>query len=133
MPERLSVPCLVCGSPTRCGSRCPAHARPSRWPKSGAYDHAWRRLRDSFIAEHPRCEWPGCSSPADEVDHVVSVRVDPSRRLDPTNLRSLCRPHHRAVTARASNGGVVAAPSLTRRAPVTSSRFGEVRGSRHGR
>jgi 5-methylcytosine-specific restriction endonuclease McrA len=35
-----------------------------------------------------------------EVDHIVEVRVDPSRRLDPLNLRALCGRCHRQRTGR---------------------------------
>lgn len=117
MRQRPLRPCLICGLPAR-GSRCPAHARPSRWPESDAYGSDWRKVRDRYIAEHPTCAWPGCGQPAEEVDHITPIRVDPSRRLDPTNLRSLCAHHHRGVTARASNGrrgGEVAGAALTTR------------------
>jgi 5-methylcytosine-specific restriction enzyme A len=102
----LPVLCAEGGCPERTwyGSRCPAHTR-SRWPDSGdTYRGGWRKLRDAYIREHPTCQWPGCGAQADEVDHVVPVRVDPSRRLDASNLRSLCLHHHRSITARASNG-----------------------------
>jgi 5-methylcytosine-specific restriction protein A len=38
-------------------------------------------------------------TPATEVHHEVPIDVDPSRRLDLTNLRSLCKPCHSAITA----------------------------------
>lgn len=98
-------PCLVCGVPSP-GARCPRHQRPtaSRWPDDhGAYDYAWTKLRNAHKAEHPNCQYPGCSNRMDEVDHIVPVRVDPSRRLDRTNLVSLCLHHHRSKSARASN------------------------------
>ena len=83
--------------------RCAVHAK-SKWPKSGGiYDTAWRRLRNAYIAQHRFCEARNCLLAAAEVDHIVSVGEDPSRRLDPTNLQSLCLHHHRAKTARASN------------------------------
>ena len=28
------------------------------------------------------------------VDHIIAIRVDPSRRLDPSNLQSLCNSCH---------------------------------------
>jgi 5-methylcytosine-specific restriction enzyme A len=99
---KLSTPCLICGRLTRSGPRCRAHTL-STWPKSNDYGSDWRRVRDAYIAQHRMCEWPGCLRLADEVDHVISIRKDPSRRLDPSNLRSLCLHHHRGVTARASN------------------------------
>jgi 5-methylcytosine-specific restriction protein A len=59
--------------------------------KNRIYDGAWRKLRAWFIAENPRC---GCGAPATDVDHIVSVKSDPSRRLDPSNLRSMCHSCH---------------------------------------
>lgn len=38
------------------------------------------------------------------MDHVVPVRVAPDRRLDPTNLRTLCAPCHARKTAREDGG-----------------------------
>ena len=97
----LSVQCAEPGCPnrTRYAGRCPDHQR-SRWTPSGGYGSDWRRVRDAYIAEHPMCQWPGCPRPAEEVDHIVRVKVDPSRRLDPTNLRALCVKHHRSRTSR---------------------------------
>jgi 5-methylcytosine-specific restriction protein A len=97
----LPVQCRVAGCPHKAleGARCPAHRR-SRWTPSGGYGWDWRRVRDAYIRENPICEWPGCSAPAEEVDHIIRVKVDPSRRLDPTNLRALCLPHHRSRTGR---------------------------------
>jgi hypothetical protein len=40
----------------------------------------------------------GCARPARHVDHVVPVAKAPQRRLDPTNLQSLCHAHHNVVT-----------------------------------
>ncbi|WP_237390129.1 hypothetical protein [Gluconobacter sp. Gdi] len=41
------------------------------------------------------------------MDHIVSVRECPSRRLDPTNLRTMCQSHHSSRTSRdhSWNGG----------------------------
>jgi 5-methylcytosine-specific restriction endonuclease McrA len=101
---------MVTGLPVQCatpgcrgkaleGARCPVH-RTSRWTPSNDYGSDWRRLRDAYIREHRGCEWPGCHAPSAEVDHVARVKVDPSRRLDPTNLRALCLHHHRSRTGR---------------------------------
>jgi hypothetical protein len=40
----------------------------------------------------------GCTSRARHVDHVMPVAAAPHRRLDPTNLQSLCHAHHNIVT-----------------------------------
>lgn len=64
------------------------------------YDGEWRTLRQSFIADHPICCVPGCGKPTKDVDHVESLRDHPERRLDRTNLRPFCHPHHAQRTAR---------------------------------
>lgn len=38
--------------------------------------------------------------PGNEVDHIVPIKVAPDRRLDPTNLQTMCKPHHSAKTWR---------------------------------
>ena len=61
------------------------------------YDATWSRLRRMHLNEHPycaRCWSKGRTVEADMVDHVVPISVDPSRRLDPDNLQSLCWPCH---------------------------------------
>ncbi len=97
----LPTPCLEpgCRRVARSGSRCEIHTR-SRWPVSADYDAAWSRLSRWYRDTHPTCEWPGCSAPSAECDHIVSIREDPSRRLDVSNLRALCLHHHRSHTAR---------------------------------
>jgi 5-methylcytosine-specific restriction protein A len=97
----LPVQCAEPGCPHKAlkSARCPVHRR-ARWTPSGGYGWDWRKVRDAYIAEHPTCEWTGCTSPSAEVDHIIRVKVDPSRRLDPTNLRALCRRHHMSRTGR---------------------------------
>lgn len=76
------------------------------------YDADWQRVRDAVIIERGlRCE--AChrlgvlrkrdatrSMPVLEVDHIVSVAERPDLRLEPSNLRVLCRPCHSRRTAR---------------------------------
>ncbi len=69
------------------------------------YDGAWRRLRAKFLAANPVCCVPGCGFPATEADHIVSVRECLQRRLDWSNLRGMCKPHHSARTAREQGWG----------------------------
>jgi 5-methylcytosine-specific restriction endonuclease McrA len=64
------------------------------------YDGVWRALRARFLAMHPWCSEEGCDAAATDVDHVVSVREAPERRLDWNNLRPLCHSHHSARTSR---------------------------------
>ncbi|MGK2287233.1 HNH endonuclease [Pedomonas sp. V897] len=76
------------------------------------YDAAWRRLRDAVIVERGlRCDqckrigalWMRDATPTMpvlEVDHIISVAERPDLRLEPSNLRVLCRPCHSRRTAR---------------------------------
>jgi hypothetical protein len=61
-----------------------------------AYDRAWKRLRRAHLARQPSCV--RCGAPGLDVDHIVSVRQAPHRRLDPTNLQTLCHGCHSRVT-----------------------------------
>jgi HNH endonuclease len=61
------------------------------------YDWAWQRLRADHLARHPSCAGHlrlGKVVAAEHVDHIESIRDTPHRRLDPTNLCSLCGPCH---------------------------------------
>lgn len=116
MPTRAPHPCAHPGCPalvytTRCEAheraKVQRHQREDRDQRGTArqrgYDHRWEKLRAWHIARHPLCEdclLEGNVTAVDDVDHVVpfTSRNDP-RRLDPTNLRSLCRPHHNRKTA----------------------------------
>lgn len=60
------------------------------------YDAAWYRLRARHLRANPRCII--CGSRAEHVDHIVSIRQAPGRRLDPFNLQSLCERHHNQAT-----------------------------------
>jgi 5-methylcytosine-specific restriction endonuclease McrA len=69
------------------------------------YDAAWRKLRSQFLQQHPACSHPGCTLPATDVDHIVSIRDRPDLRLDWSNLRPYCHAHHSARTARDQGWG----------------------------
>jgi 5-methylcytosine-specific restriction protein A len=87
-------PCAVPGCPVLHRTGCPVHSTTNGGRRS-PYDHEWRKVRDAFLAAHPWC-W--CGALAREVDHLIPIRMG-GARLDPANLRSLCHPHHSAVTA----------------------------------
>lgn len=72
--------------------------RPSA-PSRG-YDGTWAKLRRMYIDRHPMCEWRGCTQAGDIVDHIQPISTAPHRRLDPTNLQTLCHSHHGVKTAR---------------------------------
>ena len=61
----------------------------------------WRRLRNLYIKRNPLCEH--CLTddrvkPAEEVDHIIPVKEDWSKRFKIENLQALCRSHHRSKT-----------------------------------
>ncbi|WP_448192718.1 HNH endonuclease signature motif containing protein [Azospirillum sp. sgz301742] len=64
------------------------------------YDRDWERVRAEFVKANPVCCVPDCGKPTTDVDHIVSVREAPHRRLDPTNFRPFCHAHHSQRTAR---------------------------------
>jgi len=121
--------CPECGAPSTRGSRyCAAHkldnseitARKmydahSRDPWHRWYSMAlWRRLRMWFLRQHPICEAPGCTTPANEVDHRIPHKGVWAMFVDPKNLQALCKHHHSQKTAKESS---FAGPARTVTAP----------------
>ncbi|WP_338150481.1 HNH endonuclease [Rhizobium laguerreae] len=43
---------------------------------------------------------PACGNPATLVDHIVSIRRAPHRRMDRSNWQSLCAPCHNSIKQR---------------------------------
>jgi 5-methylcytosine-specific restriction endonuclease McrA len=89
----LPIYCLDCGTPSRSGTRCdPCRRRRAALRTSTTergYDNAWRRLRASILERDGyRCRY--CGADATTVDHVVSIRVAPNLRLEPSNLVACC-------------------------------------------
>jgi 5-methylcytosine-specific restriction protein A len=90
------------------GSRCAKHAviyksksRRQRLADRAArgYGKDWVALRNRHLATHPQCSQCGATSSAGgrplEVDHVVPFQgLDDLLRLDPANLRTVCRACH---------------------------------------
>lgn len=72
------------------------------------YGADWQRVRRLVLADEPLCRFcveAGRTTAATEVDHIAPFDgKDDPRRLDPANLRALCRPCHMARTARQANG-----------------------------
>src|SRR5579862_1734998 len=109
MPKAPPQPCRHLGCPALVfAPYCEAHSEakdPVRYRGSAAsrgYDSDWEKVRqqalrrDKFICR--ACLVEGRTTPAKDVDHIVPLAVDPARRLDLTNLQSLCRPCHRHKT-----------------------------------
>lgn len=106
-----SKPPRICGCSHRvaAGILCPCEAkraaerkarfdkgRPSASRRGLGAD--WRKLRAAHLDRHPNCRI--CGAPGEEVDHITPRRVAPERRLDPTNLQTLCKPCHSRVKQR---------------------------------
>jgi 5-methylcytosine-specific restriction enzyme A len=95
--------------PTRPTQHRPAHYQSrqefdrKRNPlKNKTYDAVWRRLRDLHLQTNPLCAHclrENKLTAAEQVHHIVPIRTAPERRLDPTNLLSLCAPCHSRITA----------------------------------
>ncbi len=81
-------------------ARCEEHAI-RHYPKWSAsergYGSEWRKRRARVLAEHPMCQWVGCTLPATDVDHILSKSLGGTD--DHLNLRALCAVHHRLKTA----------------------------------
>lgn len=70
--------------------------------KVSAKRQAENRERRVMVAElwpdgRPQCEWPGCTSLADDVHEALS-RARGGSITDKKNAHALCRPHHDYVT-----------------------------------
>jgi 5-methylcytosine-specific restriction enzyme A len=79
------------------------HPEPSA--RARGYDGEWERLRAEHLAEEPycrRCAARGIERLAQTVDHIETIREAPERRLDPSNLQSLCWPCHNSKTQKNS-------------------------------
>jgi 5-methylcytosine-specific restriction protein A len=95
----------LCSEP-RCNQTQPCSLHPkrggwsgNRWnrtnPNAGAYGSEWRRIRKQHLKVEPRCRL--CQAPATQVDHIQPLSRGGTHAR--SNLRSLCEPCHRTVTA----------------------------------
>jgi 5-methylcytosine-specific restriction enzyme A len=80
-------------------SRCRAHGGEA-WQRVDPaskhnYDAHWRAMRARVLREEPRCRL--CGAPSTDVDHRVAHADGGSD--DRSNLRALCNPCHKKVTA----------------------------------
>ena len=113
MPRKPAHPCKAPDCPGLTHTRyCQTHVdleqaeakdyRSRRDPKINArYDHAWRKIRNRFIAAHPlcvHCQDHGRVTPATEVDHIIPLKHGGTHAEN--NLQALCKPCHSAKTAR---------------------------------
>lgn len=95
----------LCSEP-RCPNvqPCSLHPKQGGWsgkdwnrtnPNAGAYGSDWRKLRAAVLKAHPRCVL--CGATATTVDHIQPLSRGGTHAR--SNLRSLCEPCHRTVTA----------------------------------
>ena len=113
MPRKPKRPCTVpgCGKLVD-GGRCDCGRKKDREPdfrvsaaKRG-YDRQWRKVRRIVLEREPLCRFcyeKGEVVPATEVDHIKPISQG-GARLDPDNLRSLCKSCHSSHTARQGGG-----------------------------
>ncbi|HHC6468741.1 TPA: HNH endonuclease signature motif containing protein [Vibrio parahaemolyticus] len=62
----------------------------------------WKDLRTAKIKKDPLCEVclkNGFIREGKDIDHIIEIKDDYSRRLDMTNLQTLCRSCHMAKTS----------------------------------
>ena len=61
----------------------------------------WREIRSYILSTHPLCTHclkEDILTPAEEIDHIIPLHIDPSKRLDLTNLQPLCKKCHSTKT-----------------------------------
>ena len=76
---------------------------------SRGYGSKWAKARAAFLASHPVCQCPECTSsgqplPADVVDHIIPHRGDPKLFWDTKNWQAMNHVCHNRKTAK-ENGG----------------------------
>jgi 5-methylcytosine-specific restriction protein A len=81
----------------KCG-QCTKRQRKLTTTQAG-YDGRWKKMSERLRAQHPLCQ--DCLAndrvtPSEHCHHIVPISVDPSRRLDPSNIAVLCRACHEA-------------------------------------
>lgn len=124
MPKRAKKPCAYpgCSKLVSGQTYCEKHFKEVEKKRQKLYDRyqrnkkiarfysnaRWQKLRDRKLKHDPLCEHclPDVVTPATEVDHIIPVEVDWSRRLDWNNLQSLCHSCHMKKTAEDKKKGI---------------------------
>ena len=110
MPMKPKRPCSFPGCPNLTDRRfCPEHEkleaqRYERYDRDPAtkrrYGRAWKRIRDSYAAEHPLCEVclaKGVYTPTEEIHHKLPLSQGGTH--DRSNLVALCKECHARIHA----------------------------------
>jgi len=119
MPTRNQKPCSQPGCPELVkadNTYCQEHRKENTRYKNKRYDKKrdpkikkfysssqWQKVRDRYLKKNPLCEHckeKGLTEVADEVDHIIPIKVDWKKRLSSDNLQSLCRSHHQIKSAK---------------------------------
>lgn len=113
MPDAPKLPCKQpgCGTLSVGSHWCDEH-RPTRARYSNrehrpnshqrGYDYDWRVFRDAYLKANPLCVdclTTNRPEPATELHHIVKLRDAPERKLDRSNVMSLCGTCHKRRTA----------------------------------
>jgi 5-methylcytosine-specific restriction endonuclease McrA len=75
----------------------------------------WIKLRNAHKAKEPLCRYcmqQGRAVPMAVVDHIRPHNGNEALFFDPSNLQSLCRPHHDATKQAEERGGRVLGSGL---------------------
>lgn len=84
---------------------CPVHSPQAEKARNerrsdlkAIYDsRQWKTFRRRVLLQRPWCQWPRCTLPATDVDHVRPLpQPDP---YDEGNVQALCHAHHSVKTA----------------------------------
>ena len=120
MPHRNKKPCSKPGCPKLVAAGqtyCNKHKKEYKSRRNKKYDRekrdkkiskfysssTWKKIRDRYIKKNPLCEIckeKGLSEVADEVDHIVRIKVNWSKRFNSKNLQSLCHKCHMKKSAK---------------------------------
>ena len=105
VPRKPKRPCSYPGCPRLCdGQFCEEHRTQARrqYDKyerapnvNKKYGRAWKRIRDSYVSEHPLCERclkEGKLTPVEEVHHILPISQGGTHNRN--NLMSLCKSCH---------------------------------------
>ncbi len=78
----------------------------------------WRELSRTHRIKNPLCEHClilGILTPVTLVDHIIEIEDDPTQKLNPQNLQSLCHACHNSKTAQERRKREINTPALINR------------------
>lgn len=63
----------------------------------------WRKLRSIILKKSPLCKYclnKGIITPASVCDHIIDIKYAPDKRLDSSNITTLCEKCHNEKSSR---------------------------------